>query len=351
MEVLESAGELLREFWPHLVVAISTVLTAVASAHIVLHKKDTRAAIGWIGVVVMSPIFGAILYTVFGINRVQPAPSPCRRRSECAARESQLAAQHGDLAQLLGPNAAHLCSLEKLIGTLTDRPLVHGNRVRQLVNGDEAYPEMLAAIESAEVGRHDELHLRQRPRRRDVRRIRRAVRARRRGPRADRRRRLAIYFFPSIVGRCTRAACPSIAFCRRSCRTRFAYANLRNHRKILVVDGRVGFTGGLNIREGHDLRLKPAHPIQDHALSHRRPRRRQVARSVCRRLGVRDERGPARPKVVSQRCRPWGRLARGITTARTSDLDKLQLALIGALGQRQSSVCIVTPLFPAGRTR
>lgn len=31
---------------------------------------------------------------------------------------------------------------------------------------------------------------------------------------------------------------------------RLPYANLRTHRKILVVDGRVAFTGGMNIREG-----------------------------------------------------------------------------------------------------
>ena len=34
----------------------------VASAHLVMYKKDTRAAIGWIGVVVMVPVFGALLY-------------------------------------------------------------------------------------------------------------------------------------------------------------------------------------------------------------------------------------------------------------------------------------------------
>src|SRR5690606_24870781 len=31
---------------------------------------------------------------------------------------------------------------------------------------------------------------------------------------------------------------------------RMPYANLRSHRKILVVDGRIGFTGGMNIRAG-----------------------------------------------------------------------------------------------------
>jgi cardiolipin synthase len=40
------------------------------------------------------------------------------------------------------------------------------------------------------------------------------------------------------------------------------YANLRNHRKILVVDGKIGFTGGTNIREGHCLQLNPAYPVK-----------------------------------------------------------------------------------------
>src|SRR5690606_31536801 len=31
---------------------------------------------------------------------------------------------------------------------------------------------------------------------------------------------------------------------------RMPYANLRSHRKILVVDGHIGFTGGMNIRAG-----------------------------------------------------------------------------------------------------
>jgi cardiolipin synthase len=43
----------------------------------------------------------------------------------------------------------------------------------------------------------------------------------------------------------------------------FPYANLRNHRKILVVDGTIGFTGGLNIRDGCWLANQPRHPVRD----------------------------------------------------------------------------------------
>ena len=41
------------------------------------------------------------------------------------------------------------------------------------------------------------------------------------------------------------------------------HINLRNHRKILVVDGTTGFTGGMNIRQGHLLGASPRHPVTD----------------------------------------------------------------------------------------
>jgi len=43
----------------------------------------------------------------------------------------------------------------------------------------------------------------------------------------------------------------------------FRYANLRSHRKILVADGTLGFTGGMNIREGSLLEQDVKSPIVD----------------------------------------------------------------------------------------
>ena len=39
--------------------------------------------------------------------------------------------------------------------------------------------------------------------------------------------------------------------------------NLRTHRKILVTDGRLGFTGGMNIRVDHCLERHSPRPVQD----------------------------------------------------------------------------------------
>jgi cardiolipin synthase len=40
-------------------------------------------------------------------------------------------------------------------------------------------------------------------------------------------------------------------------------SNMGTHRKILVADGRVGFTGGMNIRAGNCLQRQSAHPVRD----------------------------------------------------------------------------------------
>ena len=71
MQLLTSLADTLYDWWPHIITLVSLGLMVVASAHIVMYKKDTRAAIGWVGVVLLSPILGALAYGVLGINRVQ----------------------------------------------------------------------------------------------------------------------------------------------------------------------------------------------------------------------------------------------------------------------------------------
>ena len=48
--------------------AVAAVGTAT---HALLHKRDPRAAWGWIAVCWLFPLAGAILYYLFGVNRVQ----------------------------------------------------------------------------------------------------------------------------------------------------------------------------------------------------------------------------------------------------------------------------------------
>jgi len=46
-------------------------LAVFVTVHVLLHKRDVAAAIGWIGLAWLSPILGPALYWMFGINRVR----------------------------------------------------------------------------------------------------------------------------------------------------------------------------------------------------------------------------------------------------------------------------------------
>src|SRR6185369_3825397 len=57
--------------YPLLVTLASFVVAVFASAHVVLYKRDVRAAIGWVGVIWLTPFIGSLLYLALGINRVK----------------------------------------------------------------------------------------------------------------------------------------------------------------------------------------------------------------------------------------------------------------------------------------
>ena len=48
----------------YVLAAMDLVVSLVATGHVLLFKRDTRAAIGWIGIIWLSPILGAALYVL-----------------------------------------------------------------------------------------------------------------------------------------------------------------------------------------------------------------------------------------------------------------------------------------------
>jgi len=59
------------------------ISASAAVVHVLLNKHNVRAAFSWIGVVVLSPFFGVVLYWLFGINRIRRrAQSEMRGRAD-----------------------------------------------------------------------------------------------------------------------------------------------------------------------------------------------------------------------------------------------------------------------------
>jgi len=236
--------ELLIEYWPHLVAAMGVAIGLACSNHILLTKRDPRAALLWIGLVWLAPLVGIVLYVLIGINRM---PQRAAQR-KLISQESRVLSEF----------------IAEPVPSRQGEPLVDGNDVKPLRGGDIAYPEMIAAITAARdtilmstyIFDNDRAGVQfcvafqaAVDRGVEVRVIIDAVGAR--------------YSIPSIVGRLRRSGVLVERFSRTVMPWRLRYANLRNHRKIMVIDGTVGFTGGMNIRESCLLAEGPSSPTLD----------------------------------------------------------------------------------------
>ena len=70
---------LISTYWPHILFIVSLAMGAAAAIHAAMTKEEVRAAIGWVGVIILSPIVGAVLYAIAGINRIRRASLSLRR--------------------------------------------------------------------------------------------------------------------------------------------------------------------------------------------------------------------------------------------------------------------------------
>jgi cardiolipin synthase len=222
--------------------ALHVLVGAFTSGHILLHKESERSATGWLALVWLSPLVGSGLYVLLGINRVRRKAA--RLRVGAPALLGVGAGPRPD-PRLLG----HLAPIRRAVDALTPVPLVAGNAITPLRNGEEAYPAMLAAIAAAErtVALQTFLFDDDAWGRRFVHEL---AEAQRRGVEV----RVLIdgvgvwFSWPPVLPVLRRAGVPFRRFLWSLDPRRMTLLNLRNHRKTLVVDGRVGFTGGMNVR-------------------------------------------------------------------------------------------------------
>lgn len=331
--------------WQLLAGILHVLLASGVSSHIVLTKHDVRSATGWVGLVWLTPVIGSILYFFLGINRIRRAAGRMRlARDSHTAERRAVRTGTGQHDAALVPAA--YSGLAHLVGRVTAEPLTEGNHVEPLLDGDEAYPAMLEAIERAEhtigfatyIFDHGKAGLR------FVEALAAAV-----------ERGVTVRVLIDSVG--SRYSRPPIVRELRERGVRVAlflpspfpfshpYFNMRNHRKLLVVDGTVGFTGGINVRDGCVLAEQPRHPTRDVHFRVRGPVVRHLVEAF-----VFDWRYTTRESLDGPGwfvpLEPAGDVvARGIADGPDETHDSLPLVLQGALAAARESVHIVTPYF------
>ncbi|AQT46360.1 phospholipase D-like domain-containing protein [Bartonella choladocola] len=242
----------IENYWPHILALLSFFLGLGAAIHATMTKQEVRTAIGWVGVIMLSPVLGAVIYGIFGINRIHNNVVYKRHRhagSKGHARADKYDCSDSYILNRFGRLAA---PMKKLGDHVSLGRMTRGNHLTVLDNGDEAYSAMLSAIGAAKRCLILECYIFDRDGMGELfvealsAAVRRGVEVRVLIDAVGAR-----YSIPSIVRDLRREKVPVAVFNGNIIiGLRLPYANLRTHRKILVVDGSVAFTGGMNIRAG-----------------------------------------------------------------------------------------------------
>jgi cardiolipin synthase len=133
----------ISRFWPHLVAAFHLLAALLASIHILLNKRDSRAATLWLATIWFLPLFGPVLYLTFGVNRLR------RRAVSLGVHKAIVRPIPENLGEPQPSGVEPLEMLARVVGHVVGQPLTCGNQIQPLLNGDEAFPAMISAIESA----------------------------------------------------------------------------------------------------------------------------------------------------------------------------------------------------------
>jgi cardiolipin synthase len=313
-------------------------IAGAVTVHVLLFKRNVGTSISWMGIAWLSPLIGGLLYFALGVNRV-------KRRAMRLRRERT----HMFLVEEVTPDAPEagpLTPLDYAIGRLTGLSAEPGNRIDLLRSGDQAYPVMLAAIDAAEksvglasyIFRDDEAGMPF---------IEALIRAHRRGVQV----RVLIdgigagYFRSGTYEKLHEAGVPVDRFLHSYVPWKTPFLNLRNHRKLLVIDGRVAFTGGLNIGHENLLKTNPAHPVRDTHFRIEGPVVEQLTEAFAD-----DWLYETGEKLLDDAWFPdlepvGDAVARVVTSGPDEDMEQIEFAILHAISCARRSIRVVTPYF------
>jgi cardiolipin synthase len=258
----------------------STALHLCAFIGVTLHalqrRRNASATVLWIFVAWSFPIIGPLLYLSFGIDRVTLKGMQrqltnqllMQQRDQRLTSNTALRAWHLDYLTK-SPKIENRLSrkLNTVLDTINpEHPLLDSNAITPLLCGDAAYPLMLQAIRNAKHHIHLQSFIIGRD---DI--GRKFLETLQEKAEEGVKVRLMFDRFGSThayLGGMFRKYrnVPNMEICgwtqANPLKAQFQI-NLRNHRKNLVVDGRVGFFGGVNIAE-ENITSKGRKAIRDY---------------------------------------------------------------------------------------
>ncbi|MCC7299711.1 MAG: cardiolipin synthase [Verrucomicrobia bacterium] len=244
----------------------------LVTLHSLQRRRNASSTLLWIFIAWSVPVIGPLFYLSFGIDRVidrgylKFLADEHLLETRKGTRETAPRAYWHNLTGTPAENEFQREFNRTLDALIPSHPALSGNRLTPLVDGDEAYPRMLKAIRGAKCHIHLQSYIIGND----------AVSREFMNALADKAaegvqvRLLYDRFgstralFGGLFLKARKLPSFKVAgWTQANLLKRQFQINLRNHRKTLVVDGKIGFFGGINLLDEHVTRPGKL-PIRDY---------------------------------------------------------------------------------------
>jgi cardiolipin synthase A/B len=238
--------------WTVALTALVTAYVLIVAAFLILENRSPQSTVAWLFLLLVVPLGGLVIYLMFGRRR--HAFSGDRRKvlegTSLAERPARVLADQPRKLSALQHASPDCARLARMLWTSARSPLTFGNAFEILQDATEKYPRLLEDIRAASTS----IHLLYYEWASDAftgavgrllaEKVKAGVQVR-------------VLYDP--VGSFTMLSRRYVRALRREGIRMHAFAPLyqlhtlsyRNHRKIAVVDGRIAYSGGLNMTEKH----------------------------------------------------------------------------------------------------
>jgi cardiolipin synthase A/B len=330
--------------------ALHMTLGFIAAGHVLLNKNDPRSASGWIFLCIFFPFLGPLLYFVFGINRVRVRARKLGLRPPFRLDEGfgRFPEDYQNVIHNTDVPVAYR-DIARISDVVTKLPLLSGNQIEILHNGEEVFPAMLESIQNAKKSLYLITYIFE-TNRSGRQFIDALTQAKNRG--VDVRVLIdgagELYSIPRAGTLLKRRGVNMARFIPPKIKPPEFHINLRNHRKLLIADGRVGFTGGINIGDRHLAdNLQNSSRVIDTHFRIKGPVVAQMEKAFL------DDWGFATGEYINPTPGPHEKegeaICRTIIDGPNEEPEKLTFILAGAISSARKSVLIMTPYFLPSR--
>lgn len=346
------------------IIIVPLLISTGAAWHALLFKRDPRSALGWVVICLALPVIGAIFYFLFGVNRVRARAQrrPGERRRWLVdferGQRSPPTFEQGKEDSAVINSTDYPVGIARAAATVTGSKLLKDNQVTILRNGEAAFPAMLSAIGGARetialttyIFENNQTGLSFVRALADAHKRGVAVRVVIDG--------LGLWYSRGIVRALRKEGITVQRFNPPRILPPALGINLRNHRKILLVDNELAFAGGMNIGDRHLLeRIENKNPTVDIQFCFEGPVVTQLTEifdDTWSKSGGENIKGILPPLDGGSHNSNYSNndkdekgtaMCRAIADGPDDNLDKLELVFVAAMDSAQRSIRIMTPYF------